>query len=137
MDNDFPMTPSKPYIFRGVYQWIVDNDATPYMLVDASYEGVVVPPQHVDDNNQIILNISPTACQSLLVDDMSICFSARFSGQPMEVVVPMAAVHALYARENGQGMVFDQAGGGGGLPPDPPRPEAKKPNPRAHLRVVK
>lgn len=137
MDNDFPMTPSKPYIFRGLYQWIVDNNATPYMLVDASYEGTVVPVQHVDDNNQIILNISPTACHGLMLGDAEVLFSARFSGQAMEVIVPTGAIHALYAKENGQGMIFGQEPGGD-LPPEPPKPEPEKPKTRpSHLKVVK
>lgn len=137
MDQDFPMTPSKPYIFRGLYQWIVDNGATPYMLVDVSYEGVMVPPEHVDDQNQIVLNIGPTACHGLTLGDVEVAFSARFSGRSMEIVVPTGAILALYARENGQGMIFGQEPGGD-LPPEPPSPEPEKPKARpSHLKVVK
>jgi len=137
MEEDFPMTSSKPYILRGLFQWIVDNGATPYLLVDAGYEGVMVPTQHVDDNNQIILNISPTACHGMTLGDTDIMFNARFSGQPMEVIVPLGAALAMYARENGQGMVFG-AEPGGDLPPEPPAPEpAPEKSKRSHLSVVK
>lgn len=136
------MTPSKPYILRGLYQWIVDNQVTPHILVDVSYEGVQIPVEHVDENNQITLNISPLACQGLTLGDVSIEFSARFSGRAMEIIVPTAAVLAIYARENGQGMVFGQEPGHDAPPPNdggdnddtPPPPTEKK---GGHLKLVK
>ncbi len=100
-----PMTPSKPYLIRAFYEWIVDNGVTPYLLVDAEMENVEVPLQYVN-NGQIVLNLSPTAIQGLNMDNEWVSFSARFSGRAMEVFVPIAAVLAIYARENGQGMAF-------------------------------
>lgn len=102
------MTSSKPYVLRALYQWIVDNQVTPHILVDAGYEGAQLPVEYVDDNNQILLNISPMACEALVLGDVNIEFSARFSGQAMNILVPTASVLAIYARENGQGMVFGE-----------------------------
>lgn len=129
------MTSSKPYILRGLYQWIVDNNLTPYILVNADHEGAVVPPEYVDGNNQIILNIGPMACHGLRLADVDITFNARFAGQAMDVIVPMGSVLAIYARENGQGMIFGDEPGGD-VPPDSPDPEPEQPK-RPHLKVVK
>ncbi|MFW1677553.1 ClpXP protease specificity-enhancing factor [Pontibacter sp. JAM-7] len=101
------MKPSRPYIARALYSWLLDCDLTPHIVVDTTQEGVQVPGQFVE-NGQIVLNIAPGAVQGLIMDDQVIEFSARFSGQPMQVYVPLAALLALYARENGQGMVFGQ-----------------------------
>lgn len=99
------MLSSRPYLARALYEWLLDNDHTPYIVVDAEREGVQVPGQFVQ-NGQIVLNISPSAVRDLLMSNESITFSARFSGQPMQVIVPSEALIALYARENGVGMVF-------------------------------
>lgn len=99
------MLSSRPYLARALYQWLLDNDQTPYIVVDAERDGVVVPEQFVQ-NGQIVLNIAPTAVRDLFMENEAITFSARFSGQPMQVVVPLEALIALYARENGVGMVF-------------------------------
>lgn len=141
MPSDFPMTSSRPYIIRSLYAWIIDNDATPYLMVDAGYEGTLVPMEYVDESNQIVLNVSPTACQDLSIGNAYIEFSARFSGKSMHVTVPVGAVMGIYARENGQGMIFGQEPGGD-LPPQPdgdPSPEDKPPKkPRPDfLKVVK
>ncbi|MFC3283598.1 ClpXP protease specificity-enhancing factor [Litchfieldella rifensis] len=99
------MLSSRPYLARALYQWLLDNDQTPYVVVDAERDGVVVPEQFVQ-NGQIVLNIAPTAVRDLFMENDAITFSARFGGQPMQVVVPLEALVALYARENGVGMVF-------------------------------
>lgn len=99
------MLSSRPYLARALYEWLLDNDQTPYIVVDAEREGVQVPGQFVQ-NGQIVLNVSPTAVRDLMMDNDAITFSARFSGQPMQVIVPSEALIALYARENGVGMVF-------------------------------
>ena len=62
------MKPSRPYIMRALYEWIVDNGCTPYILVDASGEDVVVPQQYVKDD-QIVLNISPGAVIDLVISN--------------------------------------------------------------------
>lgn len=108
------MNSSRPYLLRAIHQWIVDNDCTPYLLVNANAPGVKVPRAYIE-NEKIILNISPTAAHNLLLGDEEVVFSARFGGRPREVVAPVGAVLAIYARENGQGMLFtDEAGEEGG-----------------------
>lgn len=99
------MNPSRPYLVRALHEWILDNDCTPHLAVDARLPGVIVPTQFVQEG-QIVLNISPSAVQGLLIDDAGVSFSARFGGVPMNVYVPMIAIMAVYARENGQGMGF-------------------------------
>ena len=127
------MTSSRPYLIRALYQWIVDNGVTPYILVDALIDGVDVPEQHIQDN-KIVLNIAPMAVEGLTLGDDAISFSARFSGKSMNLLVPIEAVLAIYARENGQGMMFNEEPGSGS-PPDGPAPKGDKPKPS--LRVVK
>lgn len=132
------MTPSRPYLIRAIYQWIADNGATPHLLVDASTDDVRVPREFVE-NNKIILNIGPMAVHGLTLGNELVEFSARFSGKSRKVSVPMQAVLAIYARENGQGMVFNEER-------QPQRQEnrsdeaesesAEKPS-KPHLRVVK
>jgi len=137
------MTSSRPYIIRALYEWILENACTPYILVNAYGNGVQVPQEHVKDG-QIILNIAPAAVQGLLIKDEAIQFNGRFAGIPTPVYVPIAAVMGIYARENGQGMVFDPE------KPQPPTPKApqavvdsgakpsgKSKQSRPSLRVVK
>ena len=109
------MTSSRPYLIRALYQWIVDNGVTPYILVDALIEGVDVPAQYIQDN-KIVLNIAPTAVHGLTLGDDVITFNARFSGKSTDLFVPIDAVLAIYARENGQGMMFSEEPQG----PEPP-----------------
>lgn len=99
------MKPSRPYIARALYEWLLDNELTPYVLVDANQPYVTVPQQFVEDG-QIVLNISPSAVKDFYIGDDAIGFNARFAGQPMDVYLPMVALIAIYARENGQGMGF-------------------------------
>lgn len=132
------MTPSRPYLLRALNEWILDNQCTPYVLVDAAIHTVQVPQEYVN-NGQIVLNITPSAVQSLLIDDAGLSFNARFGGVSMDVYVPMVAILAIYARENGQGMVFGTEAGA----PDPSDPMPPvKPTPsenqgRPSLKVVK
>jgi len=110
---------SRPYIMRALYEWIVDNECTPYVLVDASVEQVMVPQQYVKDN-QIVLNISPDAVVDLSITNNAVAFNGRFGGVAADVYVPIAAVVGIYARENGQGMVFDPEESTAPPPEDPP-----------------
>lgn len=128
------VTPSRPYLLRALHQWILDNRCTPYLLVDASLQGVSVPEDYVD-GGQIVLNISPSAVQGLLIDNEGVSFNARFGGVPMSVFVPTVAVLAVYAKENGQGMMFGTEAGAPdpSQPPEPPRPNGHKPG----LKIVK
>lgn len=100
------MTSSNPYIVRALYEWILDNDCTPYVLVNAMVPSVQVPQQYVK-NGQIVLNISPSAIVDLTLNNEAMQFNGRFGGVPMDVYVPMTAVMGIYARENGQGMMFE------------------------------
>lgn len=114
------MTSSRPYIIRALYEWILENECTPYLLVNAMDERVEVPQQFVK-NGQIVLNISPVAVMDLLITNDSIHFNGRFSGVPQDIFAPMEAVMGIYARENGQGMIFDMDD-----EPTPEPPPAKK-----------
>lgn len=100
------MTSSRPYLIRAMYQWITDNGLTPHLLIDAEQDDVVVPEEHIQ-NGKIILNIAPMAISSLVLGDNDISFSARFAGQSMGIYIPVTAVLAIYAKENGQGMMFN------------------------------
>lgn len=105
MTDDANMTSNRPYLLRAFYQWIVDNKCTPYIVVEADLPHVEVPPQTVRDG-QVVLNISPGAVQNLQLEDTQVTFSARFGGVPFEVYVPVYAISAIYARENGAGSMF-------------------------------
>ncbi|SDJ45632.1 stringent starvation protein B [Pseudomonas delhiensis] len=135
------MNSSRPYLVRALYEWIVDNGCTPHILVNAEYPGVKVPPGYASDG-QIVLNVSPTAVRHLLMDNEAVSFEGRFGGVAQSLYIPSQAVMAVYARENGQGMVFDLE------PPVPaddeelqddggPSDEPPKPSGRPSLKVVK
>ncbi|MGY0616633.1 ClpXP protease specificity-enhancing factor [Vibrio sp. FJH11] len=100
------MTARRPYMLRAFYDWLVDNDLTPHLVVDATMPGVRVPVEFIQDG-QIILNIAPRAVGSLELGNDAITFHARFSGRPHSVIVPVYAVQAIYARENGAGTMFE------------------------------
>lgn len=129
------MTSSRPYLVRALYEWIIDNGLTPYLLVDAEREGLHAPLEYAD-NGKLVLNIAPRAVRDLNVGNDVITFSARFGGVARDVSVPIPAVLAIYARENGQGMLFterDEGGDGGDTPPAGPQGKTGRPT----LRVVK
>ena len=100
------MTNQRPYLFDAIYRWLLDNDLTPHLLVDASVVGVEVPRHLVQDNHQIILNIDPNAVVNYSALEFGICFSARFSGKSQKISVPYASMLALFSRENQEGMIF-------------------------------
>lgn len=132
------MISRRPYLIRAIYDWVLDNRLTPHMLVAADAPGVHVPSQFVTEDGKITINISPSAVSDLTLDNDLIRFSARFSGQPFAVEIPPGAVLALYARENGQGMLFGEV-----EDPQPP-PEGPGENDSdgtdkktSHLKIVK
>ncbi len=127
------MNSSRPYIMRALYEWIVDNGCTPYVLVDASISGVSVPQQYVKDD-QIVLNISPDAVVDLHISNQAVAFNGRFGGVAEDVYVPVNAVVGIYARENGQGMVFDPEEVAEPPEDEPPPGGADK---RPSLKIVK
>lgn len=119
------MISNRSYLLRAFYDWITDNKLTPYILLDAEIPHVEVPKQYVKDG-KITLNISIDAILDLKIDNKAIQFEASFNGQSTLVYAPIKAVLAIYARENGQGMVFSeeessQGDDGDGTPPPPPR----------------
>ena len=129
------MNSSRPYMMRALYEWILDNECTPYVLANAMASDVHVPQQYVK-NGQIVLNVSPSAVIELLIADEAISFNGRFGGVPFDIYVPMSAVLGIYARENGQGMMFDMDEPE--ADPEPPKPSSKsEPPTRPSLKVVK
>jgi stringent starvation protein B len=138
------MTSHRPYLIRALNEWILENDCTPYILVNAFESGVQVPQDFVKDG-QIVLNISPQAVQALLISNEGIEFNGRFRGIPTRVFVPVAAVMGIYARENGQGMIFESEDHSPEPPTDrrpravPDRSDGGKPKGRGRpsLKVVK
>ena len=141
------MSSNRPYLLRAIYDWISDNNLTPYVLVDAGVEGVRVPPQVVK-NGQVVLNLAMRAVANLDLGNDWISFQARFSGVSQAIHIPVSAVLALYAQENGQGMMFPAEDGDTPPPPTSPPDDDKtpatsstpaegKPKRGAHLRVVK
>ncbi|UXN01563.1 ClpXP protease specificity-enhancing factor [Xanthomonas hortorum pv. pelargonii] len=140
------MTSHRPYLLRALVEWINDNGMTPHVLVDAGLPGVQVPASAVKDG-RVVLNIAERAVVGLQVDNESVRFTARFGGVSYPVMVPMAAVLAVYARETGQGMALpDDIPGTSTEPPDPGAPPPPSPptpdeppsaGKRPHLRVVK
>ena len=113
MNQDMPMTSNRPYLIRAVYEWLLDNGLTPYLLVNVEAEGVVVP-EGFGEDGRIVLNIAPSAVRTIDLGNEMIYFNARFRGRPMDVFMPPSAVLALYARENGRGLLY----------PDEPEAEA-------------
>ena len=134
------MLPIKPYLLRAAYEWALDGGYTPHILVKATMPGVSVPETYVEDG-RIVLNVSPGATSNLLIGDELIEFSARFSGRPFEVRIPLNAVLGLYARENGEGISFpaeeaipsgDEGEGGEGAS----EASGKAPS-KPHLKIIK
>jgi stringent starvation protein B len=131
------MKSSKPYLIRGLYEWLLDNEVTPYLLVNASFHGVMIP-QGIATDGMVVLNLVPSAIQHLELDNEFISFSARFGGVAQKVYCPMASVLAIYARENGEGMRFNEEVSAEPEPDEPSetKKESKKNN-SPSLTIVK
>ncbi len=137
------MNSSRPYLIRALYEWIVDNDCTPHFLVDAEHPQVRVPSGYANDG-QIVLNASPSAVRQLHMDNQGVSFESRFGGVPHSLYLPIGSIMAIYARENGQGMVFEPEppqdeveNGDVDGPDDGPDHEPPRPSGRPSLKVVK
>lgn len=124
LHEDPTMTSTRPYLIRAFYEWIVDNSCTPHLVVNATMPDVVVPQEYIE-NGQIVLNISVTAVSGLLLGDYAIEFQARFGGKVRKVFAPVKSILAIYAKENGRGMVFAEEDGEQPLPPPPSTPIEK------------
>jgi stringent starvation protein B len=123
-----------------MHEWMVDNGFTPHIVVDASREGLRVPPGHVQDG-KIVLNVSPSATRALALGNDLVTFEARFNGVAQQLAVPVTAILGIYARETGQGMLFSDEDAG---PPTAPAPDGGAPSPpsggdkpRPKLKVIK
>lgn len=101
------MKASRPYLIRALYEWIVDNEMTPYLLVDADLVHVQVPREHVN-NGKIVLNVDPEAVEGLELGNRAVRFSARFARGHLDCFIPIPAVLAIYASETGKGMFFSE-----------------------------
>lgn len=126
------MISSRPYLLRAFYEWIVDSNLTPYLVVLADLPGVAVPRDYVE-NGRIVLNIAPEAIYELSLENDHVEFRARFGGVPFDIYLPIRAVSAIYAKENGRGMVFkeEEEEEGGQLPPTPPMGSKGKKDPKS------
>lgn len=132
--SSISMTSNRPYLLRALYEWISDNGLTPYLLVDAIGEGVRVPPGAAKDG-RIVLNVAARAVSQFEIANDHVVFLARFGGVSQSVYVPMASVLAVYAQENGQGMMFSADNAPTDPPPTAPQPDETPKRP--HLRVIK
>ena len=135
---------TKPYLMRAIYEWCVDGGYTPYLSVTVD-PATRVPMEYVKDG-QIVLNIGPVAVERFKMGNELIEFSARFNGAGREISIPIGAVSAIYARENGQGLSFEVAAPDAAAPPqstetgdsnEPPSPEPPRPSGKPSLRRVK
>lgn len=126
------MTSNRPYLIRALYEWIADNNLTPHILVNAELPNVEVPQDYIHEG-RIVINVAPSAVRGLQLGNDAIQFSGRFAGTPHDIYIPTIAVMAIYARENGQGMVFGEEPGGEDPPPKPQTDKKQKPA----LKVVK
>jgi stringent starvation protein B len=127
-----PLSRQRPYLLRAMHEWMTDNALTPHIVVDAAADIAHLPREHVRDN-RIVLNVSYAATRALALGNDAVSFEARFNGIPRALNIPIDAVLGIYARENGQGMVFSDEKGTE-PPPETTSPAGgKKPS----LRVVK
>lgn len=129
------MTSNRPYLIRALYEWLVDNDQTPYLLVDADRESVHVPSRYVEEG-RIVLNVSPSAVRDLSLGNDLIAFEARFGGSAFAISLPPDAVLGVYARENGKGMLFPDDDIDDPEPPKPTQPTPPSGG-KPSLKVVK
>jgi len=128
------LSPRRPYLLRAFYDWLLDNELTPHLVVDVTIEGVSVPMEFARDG-QIVLNIAPRAVAALELTNDVVSFNARFGVIPREVSVPMAAVLAIYARENGAGTMFEPEVGYEQLDAEQEAPESSN-NPDQVMSII-
>ena len=139
--KDDHLIPTRPYLIRAIREWAMDNGLTPQLLVDADVEGIVIPEGHVQDG-KIVLNVHTQAVKALELGNEFITFSTRFGGVSHAINLPIQSVQAVFARENGQGIFFQeeevqhQMEQSVGYSEEPP-PNDKSSGPRQpHLRLV-
>ncbi len=132
------LTSTKPYLIRALYDWINDNKCTPYVIVNADAKDVEVPKQYVEEG-RIVLNISPAAVRDLRISNDFLEFNARFAGVVTQLYAPIAAILAIYAQENGQGMVFEDKSEQVSAGSDKKTTPIKRPDPhiKPRFKVIK
>jgi stringent starvation protein B len=128
--------PKRPYLLRAIYDWVVDSGLTPYVLVDATAPGVAVPVDHVKDG-KIVLNVGPSAVGAFILNDVGLRCDCRFGGRSFAVYLPMHSIQAVYAKESGEGMVFEAEDFPESSSDDDPKDPPPKPPGGGHLKVVK
>lgn len=126
------MTSHRPYLLRAMHEWVLDNNFTPYVIVNTGGPDVEVPPGH-SENGRIVLNLSPSAIRNLSITNDTLEFDGRFGGRAFHVRAPISAVMAVYAKETGQGMAFETDSNAA----ESQRPAPPDPTPGSHLRVIK
>ncbi|MDP6376780.1 MAG: ClpXP protease specificity-enhancing factor [Pseudomonadales bacterium] len=131
-----PGTSKRPYLLRALHEWALDAGYTPYLLIDASLPGVDVPDSYVEDA-RIVLNISPVAVRDLDLGNEWVSFGGRFGGVARQVLVPVSACLAIYARETGEGMMFDADEENAKTDGDPAPEDDPSPPAGPHLKVIK
>jgi stringent starvation protein B len=127
---------TKPYLIRAIYEWCADNGLTPYLAVQVD-EYTQVPMGYVKDG-KIVLNIGMDAIRNLHMGNEDISCSGRFGGVSHQIMVPISSVIGIFAKENGQGLVFqgqdssptisfptENKPGRDDLPPNSPAPQGK------------
>lgn len=141
--NRISITSTKPYLLRAIFEWAEDNGFTPQVLVDAEADGVEVPAAHVVDG-QIVLNIGSSAVQLHVMDNECLSFSARFSGVEEDIFLPIGSILAIFARENAQGIFFEDTDQDDPHPdPSPSDNNKSTPTPikskrdTSHLKIIK
>lgn len=135
MTEELKLTPTRPYMIRAFYEWLEDNSLTPYLLVDATQDNLVIPTEHVQ-NGQIVLNIASQATGNMNIDNNYINFNARFGGVSRELWIPMQAVMALFAKENQSiAMPFDPTEYEDFTPEDP-EPSTTKSTPASKADTI-
>ena len=123
------MSSKRPYLIKAMYDWMIDNEKTPHIVVNTSVGHNNVPKEHIKDG-KVILNIGTKASWNLIINNDTVSFGARFGGVPHDIVVPTESVLGIYDKETGKGMIF-------GEPETPEHPEDEpKPAKVPHLRLV-
>ncbi len=128
------MTSNRPYLVRALFDWIIDNNCTPYIVLSAELPGVDVPLEYVEDG-KIVLNVSPTAVMDLNIANDTLSFDGRFAGRPHSITAPIGGLLAIYAKETGQGMAFEAESDDGS--PGTPSGEPSGAPSGGHLKVVR
>lgn len=137
VDQPNDMSTNRPYLLRALHQWIVDNGMTPHILVNAEVDNIQVPVSAIR-NGKVVLNVDPAAVQNLEIGNDYLTCSARFNGSAQSLFVPIFAILAVYARENGQGMMFaDEVGKSDHDEQSQTSKSTSSNKDRSHLQVIK